>query len=195
VFVNNLFMDIVCAEAKISLIDYDGKKAILKKRLFKNYRNDSLNNLLIKKRTRSEVKILTFLKNIINVPNVYSYDDSQIIMEYLNGDILKNVIKKNLCFKIGQEIRKIHKAGIIHGDLTTSNILVLNKKLYFIDFGLSFHSKKLEDFAMDLVVFKKVFNSTHSKINGGFDLVLKGYSPSSELITQMEKIEKRSRYH
>ena len=131
-------------------------------------------------------------------------------MELIKGKRLKEVVEKNpaLCIIAGREIKKIHSLGIIHGDLTTSNILVEERnnvqknkekekfsKLCFIDFGLGFYSKKLEDVATDLVVFKKTFNATHSSLKNGWLLVMKGYAPSKAVEAQMQKIEKRARYH
>jgi Kae1-associated kinase Bud32 len=110
--------------------------------------------------------------------------------------------KKELCSLIGKEIKKMHSVGIVHGDLTTSNIIYINNKnskdsgkIFFIDFGLGYFSKKTEDLATDLVVFKKTFNSTHSSLKKGWELVLEGYAPNEQMIKQMEKIEKRARYH
>jgi tRNA A-37 threonylcarbamoyl transferase component Bud32 len=65
----------------------------------------------------------------------------------------------------------------------------------FIDFGLGYFSKKLEDKATDLIVFKKTFNATHPLVKNGWLLVMKGYNASEEMIEQMNKIEKRARYH
>ncbi|MDD3160178.1 MAG: KEOPS complex kinase/ATPase Bud32 [Candidatus ainarchaeum sp.] len=190
----------ICAEATVTKINFEEKNAISKKRIKKDYRNELLDNMIRKRRTKSEAKIIKDLLTIINTPKIYSVDENnyEIIMEFIDGLQLKEIIEKKpkFCKIIGEEIKKIHDYGIIHGDLTTSNILIDKKnKIYFIDFGLSFYSKKLEDKAMDLVVFKKVFNATHSKLKNGFELVLNGYNPSKELIEQINKIEKRARYH
>lgn len=187
------------AEAEIKETIFDSKKAIIKKRIQKNYRNPSLDLKIRKKRTKSEAKILTELYSVINVPKVLLLDenDATIIMEFIKGDLIKDVIKKDtkIIKLIGKEIKKIHSAGIIHGDLTTSNMLYSNNKIYFIDFGLGFYSKKIEDIATDLIVFKKTFNATHSNLKNGFDLVLEGYCPSKELLERMRAVEKRARYH
>jgi Kae1-associated kinase Bud32 len=191
-----------CAEAQVSQICFEGKKAILKKRVKKGYRSNELDDLIIKRRTKSEAKIIKTLNSIINVPEIYSLNQSEIIMEFINGVQLKTIVEKQplLCELVGKEIKKIHNIGIIHGDLTTSNILVRELKnkeneLVFIDFGLGYFSKKIEDKATDLIVFKKTFNATHSKIKNGWEQVMKGYKPSVELTTRMQAIEKRVRYH
>ncbi|MFA5763658.1 MAG: KEOPS complex kinase/ATPase Bud32 [archaeon] len=196
---------IKCAEAQVIQIEFDGKKAILKKRIKKNYRANELDDLIIKRRTKSEAKLIKTLKNIVLVPEIYSVNQSEIIMEFIEGDQLKKIIEKqpNLCILAGKEIKKIHGEGIIHGDLTTSNIMLKKSipsklggnELVFIDFGLGYFSKKIEDKATDLIVFKKTFNATHSKIKNGWELVMQGYKPSVELKTRMQAIEKRARYH
>jgi len=206
------------AEATLSQIVFDGNKAVSKKRVVKSYRNAKLDALIRKERTRSEAKLLRHITSTVNAPMVFKVDEAnfEIILEFIDGKALKLVIEKepSLAIEAGKCIRKIHDLGVIHGDLTTSNIIVaqesskkdsvdleLNKRigqkgvLFFIDFGLGYFSKKLEDRATDLVVFKKTFNATHSSLKNGWELVLKGYSPSAELITRMEAIEKRARYH
>jgi Kae1-associated kinase Bud32 len=190
-----------CAEAIVKEFFKDEKKLVSKKRIKKNYRDEKIDFLIRKKRTRIESKIIIKLKGIINLPEIISVDEKnyEIIMTFINGKLLKDAINKNkeLCFFAGQEIKKIHEHGIIHGDLTTSNIIYndFEKKLYFIDFGLGFFSKKIEDKATDLIVFKKTFNATHSNIKKGWELVLRGYNPEKELLERMEKVEKRARYH
>ena len=187
------------AEAELTLADFYGKKVVSKKRIKKSYRNNELDFNIRKKRTRSEAKILNTLYNIINVPQVLFVDEKkcEIMLEFIDGKMLKEIIEKvpTLAVKAGKEIKKIHESGIIHGDLTTSNILFKNDKLYFIDFGLGYFSKKTEDKATDLIVFKKTFNATHSKLKNGWDLVMLGYKPSKEMVERMQTIEKRARYH
>jgi Kae1-associated kinase Bud32 len=191
-----------CAEALVTQIEFECKKAILKKRVKKNYRSSVLDDLIIKRRTKSEAKIIKTLNSIVNVPQIYSINQSEIIMEFIDGVQLKTIVEKQplLCVLAGKEIKKIHNVGIIHGDLTTSNIIVRDtkeqeKELVFIDFGLGYFSKKIEDKATDLIVFKKTFNATHSKLKNGWDLVMQGYKPSVELKTRMQDVEKRARYH
>jgi Kae1-associated kinase Bud32 len=191
------------AEAEIKKFFLNGKKVVSKKRISKKYRDTKLDFSIRKKRTKSEAKIINLLYNKINVPKIINVNEKEceIIMDFIKGKQLKQIIEKNigLCLIAGQEIRKIHDSGIIHGDLTTSNIIVQKEnnknKLFFIDFGLGFFSKKIEDKATDLIVFKKTFNATHSKIKNNWGLVLQGYDPEQELINRMQQIEKRVRYH
>ncbi|KAJ6577089.1 kinase-like domain-containing protein [Mycena sp. CBHHK59/15] len=88
---------------------------------------------------------------------------------------------------IGQEIAKMHLADVIHGDLTTSNMMLrhpssfksyhstLRTELVLIDFGLSYHSSLIEDKAVDLYVLERAFSSTHPDSEPLFVSVLKAY--------------------
>jgi Kae1-associated kinase Bud32 len=187
------------AEAELFQIKFEGKKALLKKRILKKYRNKKLDESIRKKRTRSEAKLLREAGKIINTPHIYQVneDNAEIVMEFIEGQKLKEIIenKKNLAELAGKEIKKIHEYGLIHGDLTTSNIIHNKRVLFFVDFGLGYFSKKIEDQATDLVVFKKTFNATHSSFKNGWKKVMNGYKPSEEIVTKMEAIEKRARYH
>lgn len=187
------------AEAELFESKLDDNKVMVKKRIPKGYRNKVLDDSIRKKRTRSEAKLIRTAGLEVRTPRVLNVDESEmeIVMEFIEGKRLKEVIesKKELATLAGKEIRKIHDSGIVHGDLTTSNIIHNKGELVFIDFGLGFFSKKLEDKATDLIVFKKTFNATHSSLKDGWKLVMKGYKPNSEIITKMEAIEKRARYH
>ncbi len=201
------------AEAELVESVIDGKLVLLKNRIPKEYRNPKLDLKIRRTRTKSEAKLLREAALFVNTPKIISVDEenAQIAMEFILGKRLKEVIetKKKLCIEAGKQIRKLHDGGIIHGDLTTSNILFLEKSkdvelkerikkrgsLFFIDFGLGYFSKDLEARATDLIVFKKTFNATHSKLKNGWELVMTGYNPSIDLIEQMDKVEKRTRYH
>ncbi|VVB75388.1 KEOPS complex subunit Bud32 [uncultured archaeon] len=199
------------AEAELHEINIEGEDALSKRRTPKSYRNSELDESIRTKRTRAEVKLLSQAAAVVNVPRIIKADEkkSEIIMEFIFGNVLKEVIGKRpeLCVEAGKRIRAIHDVGIIHGDLTTSNILVAKEnaatkeriakkgELFFIDFGLGYFSKKLEDKATDLVVFKKTFNATHSSLKNGWGLVMKGYDADKEMLARMEAIEKRARYH
>jgi len=194
------------AEAELSQETFEGEKALSKKRVPKGYRNSVLDNEIRGKRTRGEAKLLREAGKVVRTPRIFFVDEKkgEIMMEFVEGKTLKEVVeeKKELCAEAGKEIRKLHDAGIIHGDLTTSNILLSSCKkekqksqLVFIDFGLGFFSNSLEDKGTDLVVFKKTFNATHSSLKNGWEIVMKGYGPNKEIEERMKAIEKRARYH
>ncbi|MFH1182613.1 MAG: KEOPS complex kinase/ATPase Bud32 [Candidatus Woesearchaeota archaeon] len=186
------------AEATI----YEEKNKITKLRKKKGYRLETLDLKLRFSRARREAKILEKLQNAIDVPKLISLFGSRVEMEKLQGKQLRDVLnEKNcqkLCLEAGQKIGKMHDLGIIHGDLTTSNMMLSKGKVYFIDFGLSFFSSRIEDMAVDLHVLKETLKGKHNEIaERCFDAVLKGYKKSknsAEAIKRMEIVEARGRY-
>ena len=136
-------------------------------------------------------------------PKLIKSDDRQeIIIEKTNGRLLKDVIEssdyKSLCGEIGSKIAILHNSSIIHGDLSTSN-MILDKEVYFIDFGLSFFSQKAEDKAVDLHLLKEALESKHCKIwEDCFKSAISAYKKSAnsgnETLKRLEIVEKRGRY-
>ena len=92
------------------------------------------------------------------------------------------------CKKIGEMIAKMHDNDIIHGDLTTSNMILKNKEIFFIDFGLSFFSKKIEDKAVDIHLLHRALESKHYKVfDKAFKQILKGYKTVKDYDEVMER--------
>ena len=115
-------------------------------------------------------------------------------MEEIDGEMVKDIIDEDLAFRIGQEIAKLHSADIIHGDITTSNIMLQDDKLVFIDFGLGRYSHLDEDKAVDLLVLKKSLQSIDYNLAVKyFDCVLKGYD-NEKMVNHISDIESRGRY-
>lgn len=190
------------AEAVIS----QDKNKIIKTRVAKGYRLPVLDEKLRKLRTRSEAKILEKASALIPVPKLISSDDKkkEIIIEYISGKKLSENLEKlnynSICKQIGKSLAKLHDTELIHGDLTTSNLIYQekDKKVYFLDFGLGFHSNKSEDRAVDLHLIKQALEAKHPKIHEeAYEAILAGYKSSAnyqETIKQLEKVEKRGRY-
>jgi TP53 regulating kinase and related kinases len=179
------------AEARVYLSDFkndNNNRLIGKERFTKTYRHPELDRSLTTKRIKTEVKLLNKASNLgINVPKVIKTDplNGVILMEYIeesisSRDYIFDVVKqtndlskvKQSLAKLSQEIGRIiailHRNEIIHGDLTTSNILVQNSdnqnfKVFLIDFGLSSVSGQLEEKAVDLYVLERALLSTHSQ--------------------------------
>jgi len=181
------------AEAEIYLGKAFDKKIIIKKRISKKYRNPVLDKKIIKTRNKQEANLLHKVKKEkINTPTLYYVSQDKIIQEYLKNT--KNY-KENLK-KIGKEIARLHAIDVIHGDLNLINIIINKNKIYFIDFGLGFISKKIEDKATDLLVFKKTLLS-NKKTKKYWEEIIEGYKKEAknpEIITKIEGIEKRARY-
>lgn len=179
---------------------------VIKNRIPKDYRIKELDEKIRKHRTKSEKKLLEKACKVIPVPNPLPLkEDYQIKMPLIEGEKLSEhlndfSIKKQeeICKTIGENIAKIHKEDIIHGDLTTSNMILSNNEIYFIDFGLGTISQKIEDRAVDLHLLKQALEAKHFQ-NGEdlFDAVLKGYKnykESKKVIERLKIIEKRGRY-
>jgi Kae1-associated kinase Bud32 len=187
------------AEAKIVLED----NRIIKNRFRKTYRLRELDYRLRGFRTRREAKVLEKLQSInFPSPTLINNDKKEnLIIEKIKGHLVKDVLDENyakLSADIGQKIAILHNNSIIHGDLTTSN-MILDKEIYFIDFGLSFFSDKAEDKAVDLHVLKEALESKHYKIgNVCFKAVLESYKKdaknSDDTLKRLEAVEKRGRY-
>ena len=180
------------AEARI----YEDNSVIIKDRVEKTYRIKEIDDKLRKSRTNREAKVLKKLaENSINVPKLIRKDNFKLIIEKIKGEKVRDILEedyKKICKEIGTQIREMHDLGIIHGDLTTSN-MIWNKKLFFIDFGLSFFSQKIEDKAVDLHLLEEALYSKHHRIaEKCMNLILKYYD-DEEIIKRLEKVKKRGR--
>lgn len=184
------------AEALIEITD----DQVVKTREPKNYRHPELDQKIRRERTETEARIMKKARTYgVNVPEITGSEDSVIEMEKIGGQALKKVIEgtakkmKNL----GENVALLHDTGIIHGDLTTSNALV-DEDLYIIDFGLSFHSDRVEDRAVDIHLLKQVLNSSHPAVaDEAWKSFLEGYrnhDESEEVLEQLKEVEKRGRY-
>ena len=185
------------AESNIVKSSYLGEEAVLKDRIPKGYRIPEIDNKIRRARCKEEAKLLSDAKRAgVKTPVLYDVNlqDKVITMEEIDGVMLKEVIDDNLAFKLGSEISKLHSADIIHGDITTSNILVSDGKLVFIDFGLGRYSQLKEDKAVDLLVLKKSLQSIDYDLAVKyFDLVLEGYGDDS-IVKAINDVESRGRY-
>lgn len=179
-------------------------KNIIKDRVKKSYRIKEIDERLRKSRTKREAKVLERLFAInFPSPKLIHCNKKEIIhMEYIKGPKLRDAIEKidyiKLSKELGKKIAIMHNNHIIHGDLTTSNML-LNKEIYLIDFGLSFFSHKIEDKAVDLHLLRQALESKHYKIwEKCFNAALKSYekecNDGKEVIARLEKVESRGRY-
>ncbi|MBI2105467.1 Kae1-associated serine/threonine protein kinase [Candidatus Woesearchaeota archaeon] len=177
------------------------KDKIIKHRVSKKYRIKDIDEKIRKLRTRSEAKLLQTAR--VNVPKIININEKEmkIEMEYLQGDLIKNIFDElkekerlELCKNLGKEISDLHSQDIIHGDLTTSNLILKDNEIYFIDFGLGFISKKIEDKAVDLHLLKQALESKHYKsFPQSYNEILKHYK-HKDVLKRLEKVEKRGRY-
>jgi len=189
------------AEAKLYLGTYLGQRAIVKQRFPKKYRLPELDVKLNRERLRAEARSLVKCKTLgIRTPTLYQVDQNCIVMEYLElptardyiKTILDNVKVPNddqkailtiLAQKIGQMVGKLHKNNLIHGDMTTSNMLVdanQNQEICVIDFGLGDFSGTPEDKGVDLYVLERALISAHPNTEFMFDAILQSYGEELE---------------
>jgi Kae1-associated kinase Bud32 len=193
------------AEAKIFLDEKN--KQIIKDRISKSYRILELDKKIIKQRTKAETKLLTKASQIVSAPlPENSKEFNKIIMPYIEGSRLSESLndfplKKQIEIiqDIGKSVALLHKSDIIHGDLTTSNMILKNEKIFFIDFGLGYISKKIEDKAVDLHLLKQALEAKHfqnwKELFQEFQTYYsKDYKDSKQIFERMISIERRGRY-
>lgn len=194
----------IIAQAAEAVIKTDGEK-VVKERIKKGYRIGEIDDELRKRRTRSEAKTISKINKLIPSPKIISYDDKSmtIEMEFIKGEKISDVLEKKdykkLCRIIGKQVAILHNHNIVHGDLTTSNFILSDNKVYFIDFGLSQHSTKVEDKAVDLHLLRQALESKHYTIwEECFKSVLEAYKAEAkqgkETIKRLHIVEKRGRY-
>lgn len=188
------------AEAVISRVG----DTIMKLRVRKGYRLPEIDSKIRKSRTRIEARLLQEAKRAgVPVPNVIEVDEEagKLVMEFVEGTRIKELLDGRkageICRLIGKEVGLLHSAGIAHGDLTTSNMILKEGKVYIIDFGLAKKTKSIEDFAVDLHLLERALTSAHCAIAGVcFCEVLDEYTKMmpGRVIERLREIEKRGRY-
>jgi len=229
-------MEQIIAQAAEAIIIKKGNN-VIKRRIKKGYRIPEIDEKLRKLRTRSESKLLEKASGLISVPKIICVNEKlkEIEMEFIDGkklsehlDNLKN--KFEIMENVGREVSLLHDSDIIHGDLTTSNMilvennqanindkenrnkiintsikpssknqkeLIKTSRLYIIDFGLGFISKRIEDKAVDLHLIKQALEAKHFKEHEKlFKSFLNGYKSKDKdkILAQLEKVEARGRY-
>ncbi len=195
------------AEANIYQSKWQNSKAILKIRKIKNYRNILLDLKIRKQRTIKESQILSQVKSFgIPAPLVYfvNLEKALIVMQEIPGKPIHDLPELKiveLSKEIGKLVGMLHKNGVMHGDLTTSNFILFKNTVFVIDFGLSQNTIKPEDHAVDLRLIKEILNSAHAKImEAAWKNFLSGYksvvgNANYVRITKLvSEIESRGRY-
>ena len=195
------------AEADLYQTKWQNSKAILKIRKIKNYRNSSLDLKIRKQRTIKECQMISFVKSFgIPTPLIYfvNLKTTSIMMQEIPGTPVHDLPESKiveLSKDIGKLVGTLHKNGVMHGDLTTSNFILFKNTVFVIDFGLSQNTIKSEDHAVDLRLIKEILNSAHAKIMlSSWENFLHGYKSivGNAYYTKITKlvsdIESRGRY-
>ncbi|KAI9282892.1 kinase-like domain-containing protein [Umbelopsis sp. AD052] len=181
---------------------------IVKERFSKTYRHPVLDKQLTHRRVSQEARCLFRCRKAgIDTPALYMVDPeaATIYMERILGRILKDIIIEGkadtdvLADAIGAALAKMHDVDVVHGDLTTSNLMLRddNTSLVIIDFGLSYVSKLPEDKAVDLYVLERAFSSTHPQTEALFERILVSYKSHSKqakpTLNKLEEVRLRGR--
>jgi len=200
------------AEASLYLAGWHDRKVVMKKRLPKKYRLQELDKQIKTYRTIHEPQLMHEAKRAgVPTPTIFLVDvkNATIVMEFIGGKQVKTLLstvsegeRRRLCLKIGELIGRIHKYGIIHGDLTTSNMIQDSEgKIFFVDFGLGEKGKEVEARGVDLHLMKRALQSTHFQFaEECFNAVIEGYSQVLDaetvknVLDKIKEIERRGRY-
>jgi Kae1-associated kinase Bud32 len=190
--------------------EWNGRKAILKRRGVKKYRHPEIDREIRRYRTIHEADLIHRSKEAgVSTPLIYQLDPegATIVMEYVEGlkirDAVSNLsIEENraLFRRIGEDTGRLHSAALIHGDLTTSNMIKSGQRIVFIDFGLGEISKEVEKRGVDLNLMVRMLASTHYTVMEPLlESFKEGYrdimGPEAEEVFQRaEEIRRRGRY-
>ncbi|MEM0448337.1 MAG: KEOPS complex kinase/ATPase Bud32 [Methanomassiliicoccales archaeon] len=196
------------AEAEIRRGIWKGRRVIIKSRVIKNYRHPMLDERLRGLRTRNEARLIVEARRHgVPTPIIYDIDlaKAELVMEEIEGLRIKDVLMdapvteaEKICEEVGRLVALLHKARIVHGDLTTSNMILRQGRIYFIDFSLGGRNAELEDLGVDLHLLKEAFQSAHSERFYLFDSILRSYSlhnpEAKHVMAKVKDIESRGRY-
>lgn len=187
-------MKIQGAEASVKIKE----DKVIKERERKSYRHPELDERIRENRTREEVKNTKRARKYgVNAPEAEK-KDGKIVFEKIEGETWKKSEDLKTMKDFGANVAKMHHGDIIHGDLTTSNVIVKDGEASIIDFGLSTVSERIEDKAVDIHLLKQVLNSSHPDISDkAWEKFLKGYreyDDSEKVLEQLEEVEQRGRY-
>jgi Kae1-associated kinase Bud32 len=198
----------VGAEAKLDSDTWMGRDVVLKQRVVKSYRHPALDRSLQTFRIKNEVRLMLEARKAgIAVPIIYSVDlaENRIIMEEIKGVRVKDALEdlpmqkaEVVCRKIGEIAARMHMSDIVHGDLTTSNMLLEGDRIVVIDFSLGSKTSELEDKGVDMHLLEEAFHSAHYKRSQLYDAVkdsyVRAYPGGAEVLKKVKEIEKRGRY-
>jgi TP53 regulating kinase-like protein len=200
------------AEASLFLAEWHGRSVIVKARFPKRYRPAELDERIRGYRTTHEPQLMHEAKLAgVPTPTIFLVDmkNAVITMEFVEGKQVKQLLggiskaeRRELCVRIGELIGKLHGHGVIHGDLTTSNMILNGEgKVFLVDFGLGEKNTELEAKGVDLHLMKRALQSTHYEFaEECFQSVMRGYAAvlgeenAKAVLEKIREIERRGRY-
>lgn len=183
------------AEAVITLEE----GVVRKQRLPKSYRIPVLDERIRQERTIREARITSEARRHgVLTPIICDVSRFELKMEHIQGDKLKDVISPQLSQKVGEVVGRLHKGGIIHGDLTTSNMILVHGKICLIDFGLAFYERSIESQGVDVHVYFQTLMSTHDQPEELVEAFTAGYiqiyPEGKAVLERVKEIKARGRY-
>ncbi|KAE8790150.1 Pentatricopeptide repeat-containing protein [Hordeum vulgare] len=184
------------AEGRVFVSTFVGRKCVIKERFSKKYRHPLLDSKLTLKRLNAEARCMTKARRLgVPTPVLYAVDPlpHTLTFEYVDGLCVKDILigfgsngineerLNDIATQIGNAVGKLHDGGLVHGDLTTSNMMIKSStnQLVLIDFGLSFTSTIPEDKAVDLYVLERALISMHSSCGDVMEKILAAYRKAS----------------
>ncbi len=197
------------AEATLTAATRFGRLVVVKQRRPKAYRIAELETAIARGRMRNEARLLRRAREAgVGAPAVLDADPEAqtLVLEYLGRRALRETFdtmpsreRRRGARAVGEAVGRLHKAGVIHGDLTTSNMILKGGEVYLLDFSLGQVGERLEERAVDLKAFKDSFAATHLTHAADFGLVLAGYravlgKAGARVVAHVGKIERRRRY-
>lgn len=196
------------AEAEIRRGLWKGRRVMVKSRVVKGYRHPDLDASLRVSRTRNEARLIQEARRCgVPTPIIYDIDvqEAEMVMEEIEGERVKDALLRvddeeadRICGEIGRLVALMHRAGMTHGDLTTSNMILMDGKIWFIDFSLGGRNAEIEEMGVDLHLLKEAFQSAHSEREHKFEVVMRSYSQhfpeANKVAVKIKDIEQRGRY-
>jgi TP53 regulating kinase-like protein len=199
----------IIARGAEAVLRRDGKR-LVKDRIRKGYRVPELDERIRNQRTKTEERLLSKARRAgVRAPTVWSAGRSEIVMEFVEGTTVKeglNGLRKPQRMRVYQEIGRaaagLHRAGMMHGDLTTSNMILRGGRpgeLYVIDFGLAKTTQRVEDYAVDLYLLYEALKAAHYRfLEEAWENIIKAYkynyTIADKVLERLGKIERRRRY-
>ncbi len=196
------------AEAELRRTQFLGRDAVEKYRVPKAYRLTQLDEELRRARIRTESRLMSEARAAgVAVPILYDINlvDNKIVMEFVDGPTLKEVLDRGgppareAAREIGRIAGRLHRAGIIHGDLTTSNMILRGGRIVLIDFSLGGKGDTAEERGVDLHLLREALTGAHKNATAYYREVLAGYretlgAAAQASIAKVKEIEGRGRY-
>ncbi len=150
-----------------------GMDVVIKWRFPKPYMPPEFDSVIRRRRIVDEVRASIKACTVgvpVALPLYADPDRGIVVFQFIEGDVLRDVANSmesetlcRVCRELGLYLGRLHKAGIVHGDYTTGNVLISNDRPYIIDFGLALFSERVDDHAIDVHIFFRSVESTHTE--------------------------------